>query len=187
MLLFNSLLVYSVGIKNPFNKPVSGSFAGEAAFKNITKAYLACAWWFTALVGTMRTYWALMVTGYISCTEWHFCTEQNVKHSDQVCASGLHIEKWIKGTLGITGYLYLESSNLEDNRAPRCRLILSWERSGSQGLDCSSIKKVRELGSERRETVRSLSIISIRKHLIVCFRTKGLSNKANGANAICIQ
>lgn len=30
-----------------------------------------------------------------------------IKHSDQVCASGLYIDKWIKGTLGITGYSFL--------------------------------------------------------------------------------
>jgi len=35
-------------------------------------------------------------------------SEQNyiIKHSDQVYASGLYIEKWIKGTLGITGYSF---------------------------------------------------------------------------------
>ena len=43
--------------------------------------------------------------------------------------------------------------------APRCRLIASWGWSRSQGLGCSPIKAVRELGSERRETVRSLSVV----------------------------
>ena len=37
-------------------------------------------------------------------------------------------------------------------------LIASWSCSRFQGLGCSPIKAVRELGSERRETVRSLSI-----------------------------
>ena len=41
--------------------------------------------------------------------------------------------------------------------APRCRLITSWGRSISQGFGCSPIKVVRELGSERRETVRFIS------------------------------
>jgi len=36
--------------------------------------------------------------------------------------------------------------------APRCRLILSWGWRSSQGFGCSPIKKVRELGSDRRET-----------------------------------
>ena len=43
--------------------------------------------------------------------------------------------------------------------APRCRLVASWGCSRSQGLGCSPIKAGRELGSERRETVRSLSTI----------------------------
>ena len=46
--------------------------------------------------------------------------------------------------------------------APRCRLITSWGWSRSQGLGCSPIKVVRELGSERRETVRSISIAGAR-------------------------
>ena len=43
--------------------------------------------------------------------------------------------------------------------APRCRLITSWGCIRSQGFGCSPIKVARELGSERRETVRSLSIV----------------------------
>ena len=45
--------------------------------------------------------------------------------------------------------------------APRCRLITSWGCSRSQGLGCSPIKAVRELGSERRETVRSISGVGV--------------------------
>src|SRR4030088_532735 len=43
--------------------------------------------------------------------------------------------------------------------APRCRLITSWGWRRSQGFGCSPIKVVRELGSERRETVRFLSSV----------------------------
>src|SRR3569832_1081598 len=43
--------------------------------------------------------------------------------------------------------------------APRCRLITSWGCSRSQGYGCSPFKEVRELGLERRETVRSLSAV----------------------------
>jgi hypothetical protein len=50
-----------------------------------------------------------------------------------------------------------ESSYRRCGSAPRCRLIASWRGSTFQGLGCSPIKAVRELGSERRETVRSLS------------------------------
>src|SRR5262252_9875056 len=45
--------------------------------------------------------------------------------------------------------------------APRCRLVASWGGSTSQGLGCSPIKAVRELGLERRETVRSLSAAAV--------------------------
>ena len=50
-----------------------------------------------------------------------------------------------------------KSSHRRSGLAPRCRLIASWGWKMSQGLGCSPIKAVRELGSERRETVRSLS------------------------------
>src|SRR3989442_13182870 len=45
--------------------------------------------------------------------------------------------------------------------APRCRLIASWGCRSSQGFGCSPIKAVRELGLERRETVRSLSGVGV--------------------------
>src|SRR5215470_6698531 len=48
-----------------------------------------------------------------------------------------------------------------DGLAPRCRLVASWGCSRSQGLGCSPIKAVRELGLERRETVRSLSAVRV--------------------------
>src|SRR2546428_10225042 len=50
-----------------------------------------------------------------------------------------------------------KSSYRRGGLAPRCRLIASWGWRRSQGFGCSPIKAVRELGSERRETVRSLS------------------------------
>ena len=52
-----------------------------------------------------------------------------------------------------------KSSHRRSGLAPRCRLIASWSCSRFQGLGCSPIKAVRELGSERRETVRSLSVV----------------------------
>ena len=45
--------------------------------------------------------------------------------------------------------------------APRCRLVASWGCIRSQGFGCSPIKAARELGSERRETVRSLSVAGV--------------------------
>ena len=46
--------------------------------------------------------------------------------------------------------------------APRCRLFATWGCSMLQGLGCSPIKAVRELGSERREIVRSISGVGVR-------------------------
>jgi hypothetical protein len=54
-----------------------------------------------------------------------------------------------------------ESSHRRRGLAPRCRLIASWGCTRSQGLGCSPIKAVRELGLERRETVRSLSAVGV--------------------------
>jgi hypothetical protein len=55
--------------------------------------------------------------------------------------------------------MVLESSYRQGRLAPRCRLITSWLWRGFQGFVCSPIKVVRELGLERRETVRSLSAV----------------------------
>ena len=52
-----------------------------------------------------------------------------------------------------------KSSHRRGGLAPRCRLITSWGWRRSQGFGCPPIKVVRELGSERRETVRSLSVV----------------------------
>ena len=62
-----------------------------------------------------------------------------------------------KSYLGDNRLISPKSSHRRGGLAPRCRLIASWGCSRSQGLGCSPIKAVRELGSERRETVRSLS------------------------------
>ena len=55
----------------------------------------------------------------------------------------------------------------------RCRLVASWGWSRSQGLGCSPIKAVRELGLERRETVRSLSAVRVRVLRGVDLSTRG--------------
>src|SRR5581483_9098661 len=54
-----------------------------------------------------------------------------------------------------------KSPHRRQGLAPRCRLVASWGRSISQGLGCSPIKAARELGLERRETVRSLSVAGV--------------------------
>src|ERR671914_1274056 len=57
--------------------------------------------------------------------------------------------------------IFPKSPYRREGLAPRCRLIASWGGSTSQGLGCSPIKAVRELGLERRETVRSLSAAAV--------------------------
>ena len=56
-----------------------------------------------------------------------------------------------------------KSSNRRHCLAPRCRLITSRGCRRSQGSGCSPVKVVRELGSERCETVWSLSTVGVRK------------------------
>ena len=81
--------------------------------------------------------------------------------SDPVVLSGNAIAQRIKATLGDNRLITPKSSHRRSGLAPRCRLIASWGCSRSQGLGCSPIKAVRELGSERRETVRSLSGVGV--------------------------
>src|SRR5699024_3882186 len=54
-----------------------------------------------------------------------------------------------------------KSSHRRGGLAPRCRLNASWGCSRSQGVGGSAGRAVRELGSERRETVRSLSVVGV--------------------------
>ena len=67
-----------------------------------------------------------------------------------------------------------ESSYRRGRLAPRCRLITSWSWKRFQGFGCSPIKVVRELGLERRETVRSLSVVGEGKLREADFSTRGL-------------
>jgi hypothetical protein len=58
--------------------------------------------------------------------------------------------------------IFPKSSHRREGLAPRCRLFATWGGSMFQGLGCSPIKVVCELGSERRETVRSISGVGVR-------------------------
>ena len=62
-----------------------------------------------------------------------------------------------KSYLGDNRLISPKSPHRRGGLAPRCRLVASWGWSRSQGFGCSPIKAARELGSERRETVWSLS------------------------------
>ena len=66
-----------------------------------------------------------------------------------------------KSYLGDNRLISPKSPHRRGGLAPRCRLIASWGCIRSQGFGCSPIKAVRELGSERRETVRSLSVAGV--------------------------
>ena len=68
-----------------------------------------------------------------------------------------------------------KSSYRRGGLAPRCRLVTSWGWSRFQGFGCSPIKVARELGSERRETVRSLSVVGVGS-----LRRSGLSTRGPG-------
>src|SRR3954453_4924997 len=85
--------------------------------------------------------------------------------------------------------IFPKSPYRRDGLDPRCRLVASWGLSRSQGLGCLPIKAVRELGSERRETVRSLSTMGVGGLRGVVSSTRGprrtdlwcISRRANGA------
>ena len=68
-----------------------------------------------------------------------------------------------------------KSSYRRGGLAPRCRLVISWSWSRFQGFGCSPIKMARELGSERRETVRSLSVVGVGRLRGPDFSTRGPS------------
>jgi hypothetical protein len=97
-----------------------------------------------------------------------------VGHSDPVDQCGMSIAQRIKGTLGITGLSSLKSPYLQSGLAPRCRLITSWSWKWFQGFSCSLMKVIRELGSERCETVRSLSADNKKEFIFLYLSTKGL-------------
>ena len=73
--------------------------------------------------------------------------------------SGNAIAQQDKSYPGDNRLISPKSPHRRGGLAPRCRLIASWGCIRSQGFGCSPIKAVRELGSERRETVRSLSVV----------------------------
>ncbi len=81
--------------------------------------------------------------------------------SDPVVPHGRAIAQRIKATPGDNRLISPKSPHRRGGLAPRCRLVASWGCSRSQGLGCSPIKAARELGSERRETVRSLSVAGV--------------------------
>ncbi|KAI3485687.1 hypothetical protein L1887_50967 [Cichorium endivia] len=77
-----------------------------------------------------------------------------------------------------------KSSHRREGLAPRCRLFATWGSSMFQGLGCSPIKAVRELGSERRETVRSISGVGVRALRGPFPSTRGREGRTSGVPVI---
>ena len=81
--------------------------------------------------------------------------------SDPAVPYGRAVAQRIKATLGITGlspprvHIDGEVWHLDVGSSHPGAVV------GPKGLGCSPIKAVRELGSERRETVRSLSVAGV--------------------------
>src|SRR5213592_4428232 len=82
-------------------------------------------------------------------------------HSDLTVCMWKRRDSTDKRYPGDNRLIFPKSPYRRDGLAPRCRLVASWGCSRSQGLGCSPIKAVRELGLERRETVRSLSAVRV--------------------------
>ena len=82
--------------------------------------------------------------------------------SDLVVAAWNGHHSTDKSYLGDNRLILPESPHRREGLAPRCRLVLSWSWSRFQGSGCSPVKRARELGSERRKTVRSLSATCVR-------------------------
>ncbi|KAJ8436656.1 LOW QUALITY PROTEIN: hypothetical protein Cgig2_003035 [Carnegiea gigantea] len=70
--------------------------------------------------------------------------------------------------------IFPKRSHRREGLAPRCRLFATWGCRMFQGLGCSPIKAVRELGSERYETVRSISGVGVRALRGLFSSTRGL-------------
>ena len=143
-----------------------GSLTGAVSSKRVTEEYKGNL----SLVGNQAT--SVKVEG---CLTARLMSRAGTKVglSDPVVPYGRAIAQRIKGTPGITGLIPPKSSYRRRCLAPRCRLITSWGCSRSQGYGCSPMKVVRELGSDRRETGRSLSAVGARNLRRFFFSTRG--------------
>ena len=99
--------------------------------------------------------------------------ETKVGHSDPVGSEWKAHRSTDKRYAGDNRLIPPKSPHRRGCLAPRCRLIASWGWSRSQGFGCSPIKAVRELGSERRETVWSLSAVGVGYLRGVALSTRG--------------
>ena len=102
---------------------------------------------------------------YISKSKLNCETNRSNRYESRLKWSGSSMWKGIRSTdksySGDNRLMAPKRSQRRRRLAPRCRLVASWGCRRSQGLGCSPIKAGRELGSERRETVRSLSTVTV--------------------------
>ena len=99
----------------------------------------------------------------ISMLNWE--TNKSIRYESRWKWSGTNMWEWCRSTdksySRDNRLIPSKSSHRRRSLAPRCRLVASWGWRSSQGYGCSPFKAVRELGSERRETVWPLSAVSV--------------------------
>ena len=131
-----------------------GSLTGVVASKSVTEASKGTL----GLIGNQP--WSAMAQG---CLTGRLTSRSGAKagHSDPVVPAWNGHRSKDKRYSGDNRLIAPKSSYRRGGLAPRCRLVTSWGWRRSQGFGCSPIKVARELGSERRETVRSLSVVGV--------------------------
>jgi hypothetical protein len=131
-----------------------GSLTGVVASKRVTEASQGPL----MTIGNRQE--SVMAQGGLTVRE---TTRAGAKagHSDPVVSVWKGHRSKDKRYSGDNRLIAAKSSYRRGGLAPRCRLVTSWGWRRSQGLGCSPIKVARELGSERRETVRSLSVVGV--------------------------
>ena len=143
-----------------------GSLTGVVASQRVTEAFK----------GRLRTVgnrtWSVMAQAGLTVRPTSR-TGTKVGHSDPVVSIWKGHRSKDKRYAGDNRLMTPKSPYRRGCLAPRCRLIASWGWSRSQGFGCSPIKAVRELGSERRETVRSLSVMGVGSLRGAAFSTRG--------------
>lgn len=123
-----------------------GSFAGEVASKSVTEAYK----------GRLSTNGngTISANAKAGLTARHTCRAgAKAGVSDPRIRSGCGPGLTDKSYPGDNRLIGPESPYRRPGLAPRCRLTLSWRWRSFQWSGCSPVKRVRELGSERRKTV----------------------------------
>ena len=123
-----------------------GSFAGEVASKSVTEAYKG-----RLIPDGNRDVSANAKAGLTERLTSRTGAKAGV--SDPRIRRGCGPSLTDKSYPGDNRLIGPESPYRRPGLAPRCRLILSWRWRSFQGSGCSPVKRVRELGSERRKTV----------------------------------